>query len=208
MSHHTNRILILGIAILFLFSGCTQLMPTPNGQPVNEQVATMVATTLTAMPPAATATNPSLTETPMPSPTVAALPTSTLPVPTLILPTSPSPTAKPEYACNIINQRPFDDTKFRRKENFDIRWTIVNTGTLRWPSGTYLEYQSGPQMTKVETVDLPRLKPGDSYNVTLDAVAPTDLDMQVMVWAVIAPGETKTTAHWMCYPYVRIVVVK
>jgi hypothetical protein len=122
------------------------------------------------------------------------------------LPPATTPIIEPDYACDIIEQRPRDDTVFRRKEDFDVRWTIVNTGTHRWEEGTYLEYQSGPEMTEETRVDLPRLRPGEEYEVILDAAAPDELDRQIMVWAVQGPGAVKDSFYWMCYPYVRIIV--
>jgi hypothetical protein len=61
-------------------------------------------------------------------------------------------------------------------------------------------------MTEETRVDLPRLKPGEEYEVILDAKAPDELDRQIMVWAVHGPGTDDDTTYWMCYPYVRIIV--
>jgi hypothetical protein len=61
-------------------------------------------------------------------------------------------------------------------------------------------------MTDLKRIDLPRLKPGEKYEVVLDAKAPEELDRQVMVWAVIGPDADGKNYQWMCYPYVRIVV--
>jgi hypothetical protein len=133
-----------------------------------------------------------------------------LPNPTFALVATVPPTAtpipKPAYACDIISQRPLDDTIFHPNESFDIKWTIINTGAEKWEDGTYLEYQSGPEMTDVTEVELPDLSPGRRHEVVLDAVAPAESERQIMIWAVLGPGPDKDTVYWMCYPYVRIIV--
>jgi hypothetical protein len=136
-------------------------------------------------------------------------PTSTpfdFPTPTLFVPTpEPPPTAtpvrvtyKPEYACNAINRRPKDNTEFNRNAKFDIRWIIVNTGTKTWPKGIDVKYFSGPQMSTVNRIEIPKeMKPGDTFVVDLDAVAPDKRGFYVMTW---------TLDGQMCYPYVAINV--
>ena len=200
MVHPTHRSLLLVVAIFSLLGACLPGKPEPNPEQVEHRVATPVASTLTDLPALVPSTNtppPTSTETLVPSPTLTLLPT--------LSPTS-TPIPKPDYACDIINQRPLDDTIFHPNEDFDIKWTIVNTGRLRWQTGTYLEYQNGPEMTDVTEVELPRLRPGAQHEVILDAVAPGERDRQIMVWAVYGPGAAKDTTVWMCYPYVRIIV--
>jgi hypothetical protein len=118
------------------------------------------------------------------------------------LPPTNTPAAKPDYACEVTDQWPLDDIVFQRNEPFDLMWTLVNTGTQRWEEGTFLEYQNGPEMTEVKRIELPRLRPGEEYDVIMDAVAPDDLDRQVMVWTVYGPGGEDE----LCNPYVRIIV--
>lgn len=208
MSYQIKRILVIGIASLLLLAACAKVIPTPEAGQFQDQIATMVATTLTAMPDAATATSqPAPTDTPPLPPTEAAPPTQTALPPTLTLP-SLTPTLISEYACDIIDQRPFDDTKLRPNENFVIKWTIVNIGTKRWQKGTVLHYQDGPRMTKETSIDMPTLKPGEQYQVILNATAPAEKERQIMVWVIEGPGEVKNSHYWMCYPYVRIIVSK
>jgi hypothetical protein len=103
-----------------------------------------------------------------------------------------------EYACDIINARPYDNTEIGHGQEFDIKWTILNTGSKTWPAGTLVKYFSGPKMASVTQVDIPmELKPKGSYEIILDATAPEKRGFQVMTWVV--QGK-------ICYPYVAIIV--
>ena len=197
-----NILFIFSFSVILLLSACAPVQPTSVPQDVSDIVQTFVAQTVTAY-----AENlPTSTNTPPPIPTETVTPTPTI-IFLATLPTaSPVPTERPAYSCDIINQRPFDDTKFRPKDDFDIRWTIVNTGTQTWEDKTYLEYQTGPRMTDIKKIVLPKLKPGEQQEIILDAVAPSEQDMQIMVWVVRGPGQVKDSMYWMCYPYVRIIV--
>lgn len=199
-----NKPFLFMLTVIFTLTACAPAQPTPDSEQVVNLVETFVALTTTAY-----AENiPTATNTPPPTPTETAFPTSTVPPLITLPPGSPIPTAKPAYACDIINQRPRDDAKFRPKDDFDIKWTIVNTGTQTWEDDTYLEYQSGPRMTDTRKVALSNLKPGEQQEIILDAVAPSEQDMQIMVWVVKGPGKIKDSIYWMCYPYVRIIVEK
>ena len=204
MNRFMKQTLFPIFAVVFLITACVPAQPEPNSEQVANQVATSVVLTVTAL----SANIPAPTNTPLPIPTETIALTPTIVFPTVISVGSPIPTVKPNYACDIIDQRPFDDTKFHRNEDFDVKWTIVNTGTLRWESGTYLEYQDGPQMAQTDKVELPRLRPGEHYDIIFDATAPSELDMQIMVWAIVGPGTVKDSMYWMCYPYIRILVEK
>jgi hypothetical protein len=130
-------------------------------------------------------------------------PTATLFIPTVTpVPTNTSSGGgivyKPEYACNAINRKPKDNTEFNRNAKFDIKWTIVNTGTKTWPAGIDVKYFSGPKMATVNRIEIPKeMKPGDTYLIDLDAVAPDKRGFYVMTW---------TLDGQMCYPYVAINV--
>ena len=190
------------IAVVFLITACGFGQSGSNSEQFTDSVSTSVAQTVTALP----TNTPVSTDTPLPTPTK--IPTIEFTaVPTLVVPTStPVETAKTDYVCDTINQRPLDDASFRSGDSFDIKWTIVNTGTQKWEDETYLTYQSGPQMTEMTQIKLPKLKPGGKYDVVLDATAPSESGMQIMVWAIVGPGTIKDSTYWMCYPYVRIKV--
>jgi hypothetical protein len=155
------------------------------------QIGTFVALTTEAQ---ATAT---FTATPFTIPTLTpfVIPTST---------TRPSSggggssAVKYEYACDIINRRPFDNAEILHGQNFDIKWTIKNTGSKSWDAGLDVKYFSGPQMTPVTLIEIPVvMKPNDTYDIVLDANAPQETGFQVMTWVV--QGQ-------LCYPYVALMV--
>lgn len=205
MSIAMKRTVFTLFTVVFLMSSCTPGQPeTASGQ-LEDQLDTMVAMTLTALP----TTLPALTSTPLPTPTETATPTQIVVSPTAIsFENIVAPTAKPEYACNMTRREPADDTEIRRDTQFDIEWTLINTGTQQWEKGTTLIYQNGTKMTEIKELELPRLKPGETYDIALRATAPSERDLQIMVWAVVGPGKAKGSEYWMCYPYVRIIVTK
>jgi hypothetical protein len=198
----TQRVLLFASTTALLVIACGLMQPASQPEKFNNVVVTLVAETLTALP------TDTLVPTEIPSPTPADTATPIPPtlIPTLVLPTSTSTVSKTDFVCDIIEQKPLDDTKFRAGDKFDVRWTIVNTGTKKWEDETYLVYQDGPEMTAKNSIKLPRLKPKGQYDVVFDATAPSEAGMQVMVWAVVGPNTDGDPAYWMCYPYVRIIV--
>jgi hypothetical protein len=104
---------------------------------------------------------------------------------------------KAEYACDIIRLRPTAYTEINRGQEFDIKMTVVNTGTREWYEGFDLSYSGGAQMTDVTRIELPFMAPDDQYEVILDAIAPTEVGNQTMTWKV--QGQ-------ICFGYVVITV--
>lgn len=212
MNQTVKRILFSAMAALVLLSACAPAAaPTQDPALVQQLIEQSVQLTVAAQNLETAQAIPPATETPIPTettlpPTAAPLlPTAT---PFVVVP----PTAvvsgggggggtnvKPEYACDIIRQRPIDDTVFRPGDDFDVRWTFVNTGTKLWRAGTDLKYSNGPQMTTTTLLELPEIKPGEQYEVVLDATAPTETGQQIMVWSLEGV---------YCTPYVRIIVEK
>jgi hypothetical protein len=151
---------------------------------------------------------PAATNTPLPTQTEAAsvLPTATpfviVPPTNTAVPVSGGgggslPVVKPDYDCTVTAQLPLDNAVYKPNKDFDINWTIVNTGAKTMQAGLDLKYLSGPLMTNVEFVELPALKPGESYKIILDAKSPKKEGLQVMTWVV----EGK-----LCFPHIAIEV--
>jgi hypothetical protein len=213
MSPSMNKILISAMAMIVLLSACAPAQPTQDPSDTAEQVATSVALTVAAQN-ALTQSAPSLvpeaTNTTLPTQTesVPATPTLLLPTETataLVLPTSVSggggggTTTKRDYACDTIRRRPLDNTIVRPNAKYDIKWTIVNTGTKTLIAGLDLHFNSGTQMTTRTRLELPEMKPGDQFAVDFDAVAPEKEGTYIMTF-IVEGG--------LCYPYVSIVVEK
>ncbi len=163
------------------------------------QMGTAVAATLTAQAPQATATT---------SPTAIALDLPTLApalvtvTPFVVVPAGSSGGSSghsaPRFSCDFT-QRPFDNTKFKPGDAFDIKWVITNTGTDTMIAGLDFNYLSGPHLTTAAGFELPEIKPGHTYAVNLDANAPLEKGDYVMTWKV---------QGGLCFPYVAITVGK
>jgi hypothetical protein len=176
-----------------------QNTPTLDTQ---SQINTAVAQTIEAQGQIATAvaltTEAQYTATPTATPFT--IPTLT-PFVVITPTTKPSgggvATAKPTYACNIIRLRPTAYAEYNRGQDFDIRMTVVNTGTQSWYQGFDLKYTGGTVMSSVTHVELPAMAPGDKYEVVLDAAAPTEYGDHTMTW---------TVEGRLCFGYVTITV--
>jgi Ig-like domain-containing protein len=213
MSLSTKKILLFTLAMIFLLSACQPALPTQNLGDIANQVATSVVLTVaaqSALTQAAPSPVPAATNTMLPTQTeVGALPSPTPVLPTataivIVPPTSVSSggggtTTKPQYACNPFPRTPRDNTIFRPNDSFDIKWTIVNTGTKTMQAGLDLKYDDGPQMTATTLVELPELEPGESTTVTFDAVAPSKEGTYIMTFSVEGS---------LCFPYTAIIVEK
>lgn len=211
MNQTVKRILFSAMAMLILLTACAPAAaPTQDPalvqqlieQSVQLTVAAQNLETAQAVPPATEPPLPTATEVVPPTPT-ALIPTATpfvvVPPTAVVSGGSGGTTIKPDMACDIIRQRPIDDSVFRPGDDFDVEWTFVNTGRKSWRDGLDLKYVTGPQMTNVTTLELPAMDPGDQYRVVLDATAPMETGQQIMVWSL---------EDLYCTPYVRIIVKK
>ena len=213
MSPLMKRFLFSALAMIFVISACAPAQPTQSPEDIESQVATSVALTVaaqnaqtqaaqSAVPPATNTTLPTQTEAVVASPTPI-LPTATNTA--VVLPTSSGggggggTTVKPEYACNPFPRLPRDNTIFRPNDTFDIKWTIVNTGTKTMRAGLDVKYNSGDKLTQTTFVELPELEPGDQAVVNMDGTAPAKEGTYIMTFLV---------EGGLCYPYTAIVVEK
>lgn len=213
MSLLMKKILFCALAMIFVISACAPAQPTQSPDDIANQVATSVALTVAAQnaqTQAAQSAVPAATNTTLPTQTeaVVASPTAILPTATntaIVLPTSSGGgggggvTVKPEYACNPFPRLPRDNTIFRPGEPFDIKWTIVNTGTKTMVAGLDVKYDDGPELTSTKFVELPELEPGDQTVVVMDAVAPEKEGTYIMTFSVEGS---------LCFPYTAIIVEK
>lgn len=136
-------------------------------------------------------------------------PTATLfTIPTLTPFVISTPTTKPSggsggvppkatYSCDIIRLRPRAYAEYNRGQGFDIKMTVVNTGTMSWYQGYDLKYAGGTVMTTTTHIELPAMAPGDQYEMVLDATAPSEYGNQTMTW---------TVEGRLCFGYVVITV--
>lgn len=214
MRSSIKKILFSAIALVVLLSACLPTQPTQNAIDVANQVATSVALTVAAQnaqTQAAQSPTPVVTNTMLPTQTEAVLasptplePPTAIPSPTKV-PSSGGggggggTTVKQKYACNPFPRKPADGTIFKPNDEFDIKWTIVNTGTSTMRAGLDVKYNLGTKLTSTTFVELPELDPGDQYVIVLDAQAPDKEGTYTMAF-VVEGG--------LCYPYTTIVVEK
>lgn len=217
MNQSVKHVFFLAMAGILLLAACAPApAPTQDPAEVQQQIQESVALTVAAQNAEAEQNQAVVAE-----PTNTPLPTQTEAVPASPTPVAPTatpftvvpPTLTPvssgsgggggvavtplEYDCTSRDRRPYDNTVFKPNKEFDIRWTIVNTGTKSWPAGMDVKYYSGPQMSTTTFVELPAMAPGDTYEVILDAFAPQKRGFHVMTWTV--EGQ-------LCFPYVAINV--
>lgn len=215
MNRVNKRILFLFMAGIILFAACAPAPAPATADPaeIQRQVQEAVALTVaaqSAQTEQAQALIPEPTNTPLPTQTEAGVLPSPTPVPpteTPIVIASPTRVASTgggggapvtrEYACNIVSQSPRDNTYWKQKKNFDINWTIVNTGTKTWRDGLDLVFSNGTNMATTDAVELPALKPGEKYKVVLDGVTPSKAGTYTMVWKL---------EGGFCFPYITIIV--
>lgn len=215
MNQPIQRVLFLFMAGIILLAACAPAPAAPTQDPaeVQRQVQEAVALTVAArnaQTEQAQALIPEPTNTPLPTQTEAGVlssPTPVIPtatpfvvVPPTLVPVTGGGGSTPvvrEYACNIINQSPRDNSYWKRNKDFDVTWTIVNTGTKEWRDGLDLVFYSGANFTKSSLVELPAMAPGDRYKVVLDAVTPSKDGAYTMVWKL---------EGGFCFPALTIIV--
>lgn len=117
---------------------------------------------------------------------------------------APSSTAtpRPAYSCIVINEKPAQNSKINRGNNFKIEFRLVNTGTAAWSEDLALVIVSNPS----EIIDpdpspirFPRMQPGASHRFSFDATAPYK-DGRYVITFKLGDG--------ICWPYVAFNVVK
>jgi hypothetical protein len=214
--------LALTVLVITLLVACAPGEPAPSPEEIEAAIETAVAMTVEAEGEIATSVAmtvaareseaaaamplPTATQTPTPEPLPTLTPVVATATPFTVAPSSGgggggggSGTAK--YSCDPdLGKRPFDNSEFRPNDTFDIKFTIMNTGTATWPAGYDLVYHSGPFMAPAfpAFIELPEMKPGDKFSVgPYDAFAPAEEGFHVMTFKL---------QGGFCYPYVAIIV--
>ena len=104
----------------------------------------------------------------------------------------------PKYSCSVVTNKPTTNQPMNGGQDFDIKWTIKNTGTAGWYDALDLKYYSGESMATTKRAEIKKLlKPGETYVMVLDAKAPKSKGPHFMAWMV---------EGGMCYAYVTVWV--
>lgn len=208
-------LLVMAISVILVTACIPGQTPQQTQDQINTAVAAAIATQQKAIDDAVAATLTAVAQNASPTamgpaveftstPTALIFPTLPPIIPTITpVPVNPPSggggvPAKRDYACDIISRKPLDNTEYNKGAKFDIKWTIVNTGTKTWEAGYDVKYFNGPKMTTTSLFEIPvAMKPNAKYEMNLDAVAPNEKGSQVMTWTV--QGQ-------ICYPYTAIIV--
>ncbi|GJQ51321.1 MAG: hypothetical protein HKUEN02_01680 [Anaerolineaceae bacterium] len=221
MTSRTKKILGVALSALFILSACLPQgqppAPTANATELANQVAEAVALTLAVAQAQTEAAQPAATNTTLPTQTEAVPPSPIPVIPSatpliLVQPTSTrvvsgggggggGSVAPLPYDCTVFSNEPRDLTVFKKNKEFDIVWTIKNTGTKTIPANFDIKYFSGTKLMEDPNYTVREfgkdLKPGESIKIVIDAIAPVEKGKHIMTW--IVEGQ-------LCYPYVAIVV--
>ena len=220
------------ILLLILLSSCKEeTVSTPTTIPgqMETQVAQEVAVQLTeialsqpaptnTIPPTAIPDQP--TEFPTPTDTPAPMgvsptsePASTTPVLPAPSNTASAPTATKQplptattapFACELVKQNPENGKTFKPGDDFDVVWTVKNTGSSKWDDNEVdYRYESGDKIHQKDGYDLPKIvKPGESIDLVVDVQAPDKEGKYKTTW-VLNQG-----SHLICTLKIEIVVEK
>ena len=213
MKQSITRILFTAMAVIFLLSACAPAAaPTVDPAEVANEIATSVALTVASQNLETQQAIPEATATSLPTDTPAVIDTPTLvadlpsATPFVIVPPTNVPSGggggapvQSDYECDSISRRPRDYQVFKPGDEFDVRWTIINTGRKTMVAGLDLKFSAGTNFIGVNRVELPKLEPGDEYEVIFDAVAPDKNGNYIMTF-IVEGG--------LCYPYAAITVEK
>lgn len=175
------------------------------------QVSTSVALTVAAQETEAVAAMPSETPSPLAPPTLTPVLTTATPFPTSTSSSGSGSggssggggTSSARFSCDIIRQRPIDNTEYKRTNTFDVTFAILNNGTSTWDAGKDLVPLGNPGPTLLNppgTIELPKMEPGDVFTVgPFEAEAPDDPGRYVIDFKL---------EGGFCYPYVAFYVVR
>ena len=95
--------------------------------------------------------------------------------------------AKKEYACSVVSQSPKDWTKMKPRQDFDVRWTVLNTGSKTWTTnGTDYKYLRGAKLhTRGSLFDMTKNVAADGkIALYVDMSAPKDKGTYVTYWGL------------------------
>jgi hypothetical protein len=112
----------------------------------------------------------------------------------------------PQYDCAVVAQKPNDgDRIWKPGDEFDVEWTLKNTGTKTIAAGYPFMYIGGDDISPTGTlVSGAAVEPGDLFAFRIEVIAPQvqGLDKQqfTMQWAFIVEGNK------ICKPYIAIFV--
>jgi hypothetical protein len=102
---------------------------------------------------------------------------------------TPLPTRTPDvYICEYVTQNPLDKPQMTGA-NYDMVWTIRNTGVATWnTSEYYVKWLGGSDLSPSHTYPLPKnVVPFGTVDIIVDINIPTSptTDLQVTRWGIV-----------------------
>jgi hypothetical protein len=82
-----------------------------------------------------------------------------------------------------------DNTEFAVGQRFTKTWRIKNTGTCEWGPGYRLTFIDGDRMDAPEVVTIPETAPGESAEVSVPLVAPSQSGQHRGDWRICVNDE-------------------
>jgi hypothetical protein len=79
-----------------------------------------------------------------------------------------------------------DNTRFEKEEKFTKTWRLRNAGDDAWPQDTVLTFADGNQMSDSDQVDVGKVAPGDTVDISVDMIAPNTDGTFKGVWSLKA----------------------
>lgn len=141
---------------------------------------------------------PNRLATPTLAPVLTPIPTApTLPVPTptLALPATP--------LLGILDARFVRDVTIPDGhvvgpgERFIKVWELRNAGDVPWPATTVLQHVAGPDFGPVASVELRPREPGETAEIAVDMVAPTEPGLHTSYWQLCVEGHCFGSRIWV-----------
>lgn len=134
-------------------------------------------------PTSAPTDTPAATPTDTPTPTKTPRPTKT-PTPTA------TPTPRLPMARFVADVTIPDGTAMQPGQSFTKTWRVENNGAVPWGEGTQLVFASGAQMGGSSPISVGDVEPGDTVDISVNMVAPTESGTHTGRWRLEAADGT------------------
>lgn len=199
-------------------SACSPAAPVPT--PTLYLIPTALPTALPTitdvtpvMPPTDALSVSAITDVPTLPATSTIDPTTLTSIPTVTdLPTLTPTTAAnlPAHVSNCTPNAEFigdvtipDNTVMPYSQKFVKTWKIKNTGTCDWTTGYRIVFWMGNQMSAPTVTNLPPARVGQTADVSLNMIVPTDPGVHLSIWKLVGPDGLTFGAQ----PYVQIIAI-
>lgn len=125
------------------------------------------------------------------------------------MPSAPTPSPTPTLAPTLTPHAGILDARFVRDvtipdghivrpgEPFIKIWELRNAGEVAWPVGTVLQHVGGPGFGPVESVSLRPREPGETAQIAVDMIAPTEPGLHTSYWQICVDQHCFGSRIWV-----------